>query len=327
MIPMFDSLPALPTLTKRGLLWLRESQDTVTRVHEQLLPASLMNLLRVIRPFSNVKNLPVVFFAYYLAGTDISLQTTIVPTLALSLVCSAMYALNSLMDVHLDRRNVHKHVYADAVTRVGMESTLWIALGLAASGLVLGSLVNGRFLAALIALIVTALFYSAPPFRFKERAVLDVTFGAALTFPLRFIGGWYAFSAAAPPLLPLLGLLLGKSGGYLLYKEFDREDLVAAGIENTTTMNRKTWNVRMAMILIVLSIAAFLAMGTTVDLGLPFLGSIPRRALILLPLSIPPLVFMLFQATKVTAFDHRLLRVLGLLYTLAATFAAWWFLA
>ena len=325
---MFDSLSVLPTLTKRGLLWLRESQDSVTHIHEQFVPATLMDLLRVTRPLSNIKNLAIVVLAYYLASPDRGLAAMVVPTLALSLVCSAMYTFNSLLDVRLDRRNATKRVYADAVIRVGMDNAFWIACGLAASGLVLGSRVNGRFLASLLGLLVTALLYSTPPFRFKERSVLDVVFGAALTFPLRFVGSWYAFSATVvPPLLPLLGLLLGKSGAYVLYKELDRDDLTAAGIRNTTTMNPKPWNAWIAVTLIALSIAAFLAMVATSDLGLSFLGSIPRRALILLPLSIPPLLFMFLQATKMTAFDNRLLRALGLLYALGATIVAWRLLA
>lgn len=287
------------------------------------MPPFIANIFRVTRPLSNVKNIAIVLFAYFLSGTTLPVTSIVLPILALSLVCSAMYAINSLTDVDLDKRNNNKRIYASAVANIGKTNTLWLVIVLTIVGMILGHLINTRFLAALIGLVVTALCYSAPPFRFKERVFLDILFGATLTFSLRFLGSWVAVSAAAPPLLPLFGLILGKSGVHILYKELDHEDLAAAHIQNTITRNTKRTNIRIALTLITLSIVTFLGMTLTADYGVPWLGTVPQRALLVLPLSIPPMIVLLLQATGVTTFNNRVLRVMGLLYTLGVVALVW----
>lgn len=299
--------------------------ERLTFTKELTSPPMTLPLLRITRPFSNLKNAGIVALAYVLSGTAEPLTAFLWPFLAISCVCSAMYALNALMDTDLDRQMANKRIYADAVTRVGTTRALGSVLALAALGIFLGVLLNRRVAAALLALAVTAIVYSVPPFRFKERRFLDVVFGAALTFPLRFLASWFAFSIFAPPLLPLLGLVFGKSSVYLLYKELDREDLSRARVRNTTTSFPRAWNTTIALIFLALSVSAFTAMIVMSDLGILFLGALPRRAFIALPLCLPPIILMVTQATGKTLFNYRVLRAMGILYAIIAIAITWAF--
>lgn len=292
-----------------------------TRAVTSFRPAQILAALRTARPASNIKNIGIILFAYYLAETPGALRDILLPLFALSFVTSTMYTLNAWTDVEIDEQNPGKRSRAAAARSILPLLPVLAAL-LCIVGLALGFFLNIRVVGFLVLLGASAVVYSAPPFRLKEHAGWDVFFGS-ITFPLRFLTAWYAFSSLFPPLLPLVGLFACKAGLFTLYKVMDRPTFIAAGIRNTTTRLSAQQNIIVGSMLTSIGILAFIGMLFTEHLGLSSLGSLPPRILIVIPLGLPLIGMLFLRARGFTRAPVSVLRALGLLYGLVVTFIAW----
>lgn len=121
-----------------------------------------------------------------------ALGLILVAFLAMSLLCSATYILNDMLDLQADRRNSTKSKRVLASGRVSLSTGVKV-MGLLFSGsLMLTAFLPLEFNTVLAAYLVLTLMYS---FVLKRKAILDVIMIAAL-HTLRVIAGTVAISAA-----------------------------------------------------------------------------------------------------------------------------------
>lgn len=260
----------------------------------------VLNFLRLTRPLSNVKNIALIILAFYFSKADFNLILFLAGFFSLSFVCSAFYVYNTLSDYNLDKNNKNKNHYSKAVDYFGEKISFIIFVLLLACGLIIGFFVNFNFLFVLILLALTNFFYSSKKFRFKEKVILDILFGATFTFLFRFVACWFIFSISTPPLLVIIALISAKSAGYLLYKEVDRSFLKDQNIKNSITIVKKE------TIIIVSTILWLIC----------FLSLFFLKFSVLIPLAIPPLVIIYLSALNKIKTKIKYLRIAGFIYWL-----------
>jgi len=267
----------------------------------------LKNLARLARPLSNVKNIALIFLAFYISKSEPDFLKIIFGFVSVSLVCSAFYVFNTLSDYDFDKNNENKKHYLEAVAYFGKKNCFLIFIFLLVFGFVFATFINSYFLFAVFLLALTDYLYSSKHARFKERVILDVLFGAVFTFLFRFLAFWHIFSFSFPPLLIILALVSGKSAGYLLYKEVDRPFLSAQNAKNSITILKKPavifsatlfWAVCLASIILSCLEARYL----------------PVKILILLPFALPPLAVIYLSALGKIKTKIKLLRMFGFIY-------------
>lgn len=261
-----------------------------------------VNFLRLTRPLSNVKNIAIVFLAFYLSGAPLNLNLLVLGAFALSLIFSGSYAYNAVSDYRVDKKNENKKRYSSAVDYFGKKGGLFISITLSVLGLLAGLAVNIYFFFSLAPIILTGFLYSWHKTRFKERIILDVLFGATFTILLRFVASWLIFKISFPPVLPIFGLVFLKNGGYMLYKGFDRQFLISLNIKNSITALSKNALAIISGLFFSLSIISFALLCLN--------STLPSQFLILLVFFIPPIVtqyFLFFNKIKTGLAQMRLL--------------------
>lgn len=270
---------------------------------------TILLLESVLRISSGVKNFVIVIIAALFAGTETRIAAIILVSLSLTCITSAMYAYNALTDVHIDAKNPNKQHRAVAAKALPDRFVRFLIVILIIVGVCVSFLFSARSGLAHALLAGELFLYSSPLTRFKERPLLDIVFGAVLSFSFRYFGAWYALSAGTPPLWPLAALISAKCGGFMLYKELDRATLEAQGIRSSITLLSPTMTTSLAFLFIII------ALGTT-------LFAIPEVS-VFLPLAVLPLAVVLTQRFCVTHFHHRALRSAGLIYFFAISLFAW----
>jgi len=271
-----------------------------------------INFSRLTRPLSNVKNIAIISLAFYLSQTPLNWSLFVLGSLSLSLIFSAIYAYNSACDADVDKYNNNKRHYLSAVAYFSKKKTLAIVGILFLFGVILAVFINVRFFYTAIALAVSGFFYSSRYFRFKEKPVLDVVFGATLTILLRFVAAWFIFSMSFPPLLPMFALVFLKNGGYMLYKCYDRPFLIRAGIKNSITLLKQKTILVLSLVFFVCSIGLFILMClNSLYLKAVVLGALPVSFLFLLIFFIPPIVIQYLLVLEIVKINPRYFRTAG----------------
>lgn len=287
----------------------------------------LINFLRITRPLSNIKNIAIITIAFYFSNTKFYFLPILLGFLSLSFISSAIYGYNAINDLHLDQNNENKKQYAEGVQFFGKRKSFVIILFLIIIGLTIGTFLGFYFFISLILLLLVSFFYSSKYTRFKEKIILDVLFGASLTFLLRFIAAWFVFDNSSPPLLPILALVFGKMGGYLLYKSLDREYLFKKRINNTITFLTLRSIFIFSFFFIMLMILSIVLMFlNSVYFHIDIFGSLPIRTLFLTPFIIPPIIIIFLQINKKIKFKNHFLRFCGYIYMLLTTIIIYWIL-
>lgn len=280
----------------------------------------LKNFLNLTRPTSSVKNIVLVLLAFYLSASQVNTENIgliILGILSMSFVYSGVYSYNTLNDFNSDKNNSEKKHYAEAVQYFGKRTTLLITVILAVAGLLSAYFINIFFLITLAVLLFINFFYSSKYFRFKEKVFLDILSAGLLTLPLRFVAAWLIFKISAPPLLPILTLILAKTGGYLMYKEIDRNALTLLNIKNSITiLSRKTILIFSGLLFIgtILSYLSLIYNGAYLKIS--FLGSLPVYFLIFIPLMILPIITIYLRVLNKISIKNGHLRNFGFFYLL-----------
>ncbi len=274
----------------------------------------LLNFFRLTRPLSNVKNIAIVSLAFYLSGLKLNSALFVLGALSLSFIFSATYAYNTLCDINTDKKNENKKHYLKAVQYFGEKKSLLISAVLCGLGLVFGYFVNIYFFITLFFLLLVGFLYSSEYTRFKERVLLDVLFGASLTFLLRFVASWFIFEISFPPLLPMFALVFLKNGGYMLYKGYDRPHLIKSKIKNSITALPEKTTLIISACFFVASIVLFILMClNSIYLRLGILGYLSIDFLALLILFIPPIIVQYLLFLNKIKIKPRYVRAAGLI--------------
>ncbi len=199
-----------------------------------------------------------------------------------------------------------------------------IILFLIIFGLIAGLAINIYFVFSLVALLIVNFLYSSKYTRFKEKIILDIFSGGALSFLLRFVAGWFIFKISFPPILALLSLFSAKTAGYLLYKELDRGALNILNIKNSITAISKKTIIIISTVLFSLAIFSFVLMCLNQRyFQLNYLGILPFRFLILLPFAILPIIVIYLSVFKKINTKVLELRVLGFIFLLLLIIITW----
>ncbi len=276
----------------------------------------LINFFRLTRPLSNVKNIVLLLLAFYFSKSEFNLQLFFWSLASLSLVCSAFYVYNTMSDFDLDKNNENKKHYLKAIDYFGEKKSFAIFITFLIVGLFIGYFISFYFFIFLLFLALTDFLYSSKYTRFKERFILDVLFGASLTFLFRFLAFWFVFSSYFPPLLVLSGLVFGKSAGYLLYKSLDYPYLLNKNIKNSVTILSKKTKIIFSVSLWVVAFISFILLCFNSYFKIEFLGVLPPRFLLLIVFAIIPLVVLYLSFLNIIKIEVRRLRMVGYIYWL-----------
>lgn len=284
----------------------------------------VINFLNLTRPLSNLKNIAIFLLAFYLSGSEFHLNLVVLGILSISLICSASYSYNSYTDCLIDQKNTNKMHYSDAVNGFGHVNITYIIMPMLLAGVLLAYFINLSFLFIILTLFLTNYLYSSPLTRFKEKPLLDILFGAFLTYPLRFLAGWYIFTNEFPPILVLVSLALAKSGGYIMYKALDREYLLALDIKNSITLIPKERLISISSIFIGLSVISYIFLCLNSEyFRIHLLGGLPLSFLLFLPFVVPPLFIAHRQIYYPNKINNRLLRRISFAYFAFVIFVVW----
>ena len=282
--------------------------------------------VNLARPLSNVKNIALIILVFYLSKTNFNLSEILSALFSLSLVCSAFYAFNAFSDYDSDKNNENKKHYLEAVRYLGREKSFVIFITLLIFGFIIGFFINVYFLLFLTLLALTNFLYSSEYFRLKEKFILDILFGAFFTFLFRFCAFWYVFSYSFPPLLAVSALVLGKSAGYLLYKDLDYKYLSANKIKNSITILSKKAKIIISALLWFFAFLSFIFLCFNYYFKIGFLGSLPISFLLLIPFFIPPILIIYFSVLDKIKIPVKILRIWSIIYWLFAGLVIWPFL-
>ena len=119
--------------------------------------------------------------------------------LSASLVSSANYILNDVLDANSDKRHPLKMKRAVASETVQKgEVTLFMLFLFLAGFAVAISTHNAYTLLFLFLLVISSILYNVPPFRMKDIAFLDVVIESDNN-PIRVLFGWYIILQSFPP--------------------------------------------------------------------------------------------------------------------------------
>ena len=285
---------------------------------------TIVNFFGLTKLLSNVKNIAIVLFAFYLSGTEFNLLEFLLSIISLSLIFSAIYAFNNISDLDVDLKNNYKKHYVKNVQYFGERSVFLLIFLLIFSGLIIGFFINIYFLFFIIILLIIGFLYSSKYTRFKEKFILDFLFGATLTYFFRFVAAWFIFSISLPPLLPIIILISAKTGGYLLYKQVDKPFLLSLKIKNTITiLSNKTLIIISTFFWLITFLSFFLLCLNSKYLNIKILGSLPIKFLILTPFAFPPLIFIYLYIFDKMKTKMRYLRIIGFTYWILVIIVIW----
>jgi len=165
--------------------------------------ARFADYLRAIRVHQWAKN-PLVFLPIIGAHqSDLAtLRAGFMAFVAFSLIASSVYVLNDLLDLGSDRAHPRKRRRPFAAGTIPIEQASWMAIGLFAGGVLVGTAVGAAFLGVLLFYHVATTAYSL---WLKRKVVIDICALAGL-YTLRVIAG--AVAAQVPLSMWMLAFTL-----------------------------------------------------------------------------------------------------------------------
>jgi len=128
----------------------------------------------------------------------------LIGAIAFSLIASATYVINDLLDIQADRLHPRKRARPLASGAIGLPTALFTAALLAAAGLTLAAALSTPFLVAILVYVATTLLYSL---WLKRQSIIDVIVLAGL-YTLRVLAGGLAAGIAVSNWLLALSIFL-----------------------------------------------------------------------------------------------------------------------
>jgi 4-hydroxybenzoate polyprenyltransferase len=103
--------------------------------------------------------------------------------------------------------------------RVPPKFGLFWGLFLVSCAVVSSMFINPFFFFSVLVPIVNQIFYTLPPFRFKEKPILDIFSGSMVSPTFRLMGGWTLINPEFNlPVLLFLSIVPMQIGGYIIYR-------------------------------------------------------------------------------------------------------------
>lgn len=121
-----------------------------------------------------------------------SISSIIIVFIALSLMTSANYGINEILDIETDRMHPQKKHRALVTGKVKIKTVLTISIILYALSIaIILTLGKTALTISLLLMLLSGIMYNVPPIRVKDIPYLDFLF-EALNNPIRLLVGWFA---------------------------------------------------------------------------------------------------------------------------------------
>lgn len=207
--------------------------------------ALIRDWLELFRPFEWTKSMTFMLigaiYALYLNHSALfSVDNGL--TFLLGLLCvimlwSASYTLNDATDWKSDKEHPVKKNRPIPSGRINPHHAVFVSILLILVSLGIAFQLGFLFFAAIVIMLVNQIVYTWPPFRFKDRPLVDVIGGSMVSSFFRFAAGYWLFSASLSLPWVLVGsMVLLQFGAYVLYKLSSRSQEQKRGIQNTITL-------------------------------------------------------------------------------------------
>lgn len=210
----------------------------MTTIHRAPSLAGHLQILRVDHWFKQVFVLPGIILAWFFYGSELdtaALQWRIpVGLLSISLIASANYVINEVLDAPFDCLHPTKRdrPVPSGLVDVRLAYVQWFAV--AASGIALAVPLGTNFLVIALWLLAMGVIYNVPPLRQKDVAFADVLI-ESINNPIRLLAGWYIAAPDAVVLPASLIFSYWAGGCYFMalkrfaeYRTIDDADVAAA---------------------------------------------------------------------------------------------------
>lgn len=179
----------------------------------------VLDYVRIGRPDHWLKHViiaPGVILAAVLAGPATSdiYRNILIGLVSACLVASANYTINEWLDAEFDRHHPVKRSRPGAVGNLRASLVMLQYCLLATVGIGLSIYVSKPFFVTTLLFLGSGIVYNVRPFRTKDVAYVDIL-SEALNNPIRFLLGWFMWSATTfPPLSIVFSMWFG--GAFLM---------------------------------------------------------------------------------------------------------------
>lgn len=232
------------------------------------------------------------------------------------LLWGGLYILNDVTDVETDRLHPIKKDRPLPSGRGSSRLHLMIGMTMVASAAIVGLFINLSFFICVFLMILKQGLYCFPPFRFKERFIVDILSGSCFNSTLRFLSGWFLFSNRLDvPLLLLISCEGFQIGGFMVNRLFSD---YAAQLERSFGYNSTVTRISpRAFRTIVISLAAIgiisflcLPINEVLNIAPRSLGQLPLASLsISAMLAIATPLFLFPSLSRARSFSKNDLRI------------------
>lgn len=195
-------------------------------------------------------------------------------------IASANYVLNEWLDAGSDAHHPSKSA-RPAVAKQLSSALVWLEyLLLLATGLALASRVSTLFVLASLAFVASGLLYNLRPFRFKDRAVLDVV-AEAINNPIRLTLGWAIVDGSTlPPSSLVLSYWMGGAFLMTVKRLAERRTVLERADQSALTQYRPSFAAYSEAVLLIQAqtcavLASFLLAVFLVKYRIEYLLSVP----------------------------------------------------
>lgn len=213
-----------------------------------------------------------------------------------------LYILNDVTDVEDDKFHPIKKNRPLPSGKASPKAFAIASVVLVGSAMVLSMGVNPHFFACIALMTFKQVLYTLPPLRFKERFLLDVFTGSVFNTTLRFLAGWFLFTARLNfPLLLLLSCECFQVSGFLvnrLYSNYSIGLETRLGYKSTVTQLSPRAFRLLTISLTAIGIVSFLflALNTVFLVSPEVLGVLPLQSLSIFVILLAVAPFFLFSA-------------------------------
>jgi 4-hydroxybenzoate polyprenyltransferase len=186
--------------------------------------AGHLAILRVDHWFKQVFMLPGIILAWFFYGSELDTGAlwwrVPVGVLSISLVASANYVINEVLDAPFDKLHPRKHDRPVPSGMVDVRLAYWQYVLVAVAGIALAVPLGTSFLVVALWLLAMGVIYNVPPLRQKDAVFADVLI-ESINNPIRLLAGWY-LAAPDAVVLPASLILAYWAGGcyFMALKRF-----------------------------------------------------------------------------------------------------------
>ena len=137
------------------------------------------------------------YIGFVMASETLYSTTLLYGAISICFLTSSTFILNHIFDLDFDRQNPRKSFSLLVKNKISIKNSFLLFIFLSLSGLILSLVVNYSFFLCIASLVLISLLYNIPPFRLKNRPILDILCHATSLGILCPIAGWCLSSSSS----------------------------------------------------------------------------------------------------------------------------------